>query len=304
MKENFAAAMKVELTFEGGKVDHPSDPGGRTNQGIIQRVYNSYRVSKGLPVRDVFLMDTAERDEIYRKQYFDKVQFDNLPPGVDLVVVDGAINSGVSQSIKWVQRALGLTADGVLGTVTMQRIQDHPDHDRLIADILARRMAFLRTLKTFSVFGRGWTARVNTLKLKGQSWAMGSVGPEIVYIPNANRKAELKDAKAAPVRAIADATAAGGTVSTALTTAQGTLEPLQGNPFIDKVLLAILVAGALLTVGGLVWGWYARKKAAEREDVLDLVARQPAEADNDNMPVEVEEQYSQLDAAGKGTKAA
>jgi lysozyme family protein len=301
MKSNFAAALKIELTYEGGKDDDPVDPGGRTNQGIIQRVYAAYRIRKGLPARDVFLMDDSERDEIYRTQYFDKIRFDELPPGLDLVIVDGAINSGVSQSIKWVQRALNLTADGVLGDVTMQRIQDHPDHDMLIRGILDRRRAFLKALKTFWRFGKGWIARVNNLEKKGQAWAMGSVGPTVTFIPNANKKASLVDAKPAPVRAIADATASGGAVSTTLSTVQGVFEPLQGNAYVDKILLGIVVVGAIATVGGLVWGMYARRKTEERADVLDLVAVQQASANNDNVPDEVLSQYVDPDAQGSET---
>lgn len=276
MKQNFSAAMKIELVFEGGKVDDPFDPGGRTNQGIIQRVFNAYLMSQGKPVRDVYTMVDSERDAIYKTQYADRIKFDELPPGVDLVILDGAINSGVGQSVKWAQRALGLTADGVMGLVTMQAIQNHPDHDALIAAICERRIAFLKALKTYYRFGTGWTRRVTTLKAKGQAWAMGSVGPVVNYVPGGERKAMLSAAKTAPARAPADATAAGGTVSTALGTVQGVFEPMQGTPFVDKILLGIVVLGALLTVFGLVYGMYARRKKAELEDVLDLVAQQPA----------------------------
>lgn len=289
MRQNFAAAMKIELTFEGGKVDDPIDPGGRTNQGVIQRVFNAYLMSKGKPVRDVWTMLDAERDEIYKTQYADRVRFDDLPPGVDLVVLDGAINSGVSQSVKWLQRALGLTADGVMGIVTLQATQNHPDHDVLIANICERRMAFLRALKTFYRFGNGWTRRVQQVKAKGQAWAMGSVGPAVLYAPEGNRKAMLSDAKKAPARAPADAVASGGTVTTTLGTIQGVFEPMRGSPFIDNILLGLVVLGALCVVFGLVYGMYARRKKAELEDVLDIVAAKPA---NDDVAL-----FQQRDAA-------
>ena len=280
MKQDFAKAMRIELVYEGGKSDDPLDSGGRTNQGIIQRVFAAYLLGQGLPARDVYTMTDTERDAIYRTQYADRIKFDDLPPGVDLVILDGAINSGVAQSVKWTQRALGLLADGVMGIVTLQAIQNHPDHDRLVAGICARRMAFLRALKTFSRFGGGWTKRVSTLKTKGQAWAMGSVGPEVLYVPDGHRKAMLSDAKVAPPRAPADATAAGGSVSTTIGTIQGVFEPFQGSSFADKMLLGLVVLGAVLTVLGLVYGMYARRKKSELEDVLDLVAQPPASNDN------------------------
>jgi lysozyme family protein len=301
MKETYGKALAAVLKYEGGKDDDPRDPGGRTNQGVIQRVYSAWRIRKGLQPRDVFLMTDDERDAIYYQNYAVKVRFDELPPGVDMVVFDGGVNSGPSQSIKWVQRALGLNADGVLGDVTMQRIQDHPNHDALIADVIKRRRTFLRALKPYKTFGKGWEARIANLQKVGQAWAMGTVGPEVVFIPNGNKKATLVDAKPLPVKAPADITASGGFVSTTLSTAQGLFEPLQGNPFIDKVLLGIVVAGGVMTAVGLAWGWYARRKEAELQDALDTApASATGPADNDNVPLEVLRQYA--DPAGRGVE--
>lgn len=301
MKQDFSKAMKIELVYEGGKDDDPVDPGGRTNQGIIQREFSAYLIRHGQAARDVFTMTPAERDDIYRTQYGDKIKFDDLPPGVDLVMLDGAINSGVSQSIKWAQRALGITADGVLGAVTMQRIIDHPDHDVFIAGICDRRMAYLRALKTFYHFGGGWTARVTSLKKTAQLWAMGSVGPDVVFIPNGNKKAKVVDAKPMPLTAPADAVSGGGVVTTTLSTAQQALSPMQGSSsLIDHVLIGILVAGGVATAFGLAYGWYARKKRAELNDVLDLVAAR-APSDNDNVPPSVMMQYLDPNATGSET---
>lgn len=272
MKQDFDKAMAIELVFEGGQCDDPIDPGGRTNQGIIQREFSAYLRAKGEEPRDVYTMVPAERDEIYRHQYADRIKFDDLPPGVDLVILDGAINSGVGQSIKWAQRALGLTADGVMGIVTLEAVQNAPDHDVLIAQICERRLLFLRSLKTFYHFGEGWTKRVNTLKNKGQAWAMGSVGPTVVYIPDGSRKARIAAAKVAPPRGPADAVASGGTITTTLSTVQSTLAPMQGSPFADHLIAYIGVAAAVLTVFGILYGVYARRRKTELEDALDLAA--------------------------------
>jgi lysozyme family protein len=301
MKADFDKALAVELKYEGGKDDDPVDPGGRTNQGIIQRVFTAWLRKNGKPNRDVFTMTNAERDQIYRENYFAKVRFDELPPGVDIVVVDGAINSGPAQSIKWVQRALGLTADGVLGDVTMERIQSHPDHDLLIRDILNRRREFLRALKTFWHFGSGWMARVDNLQKVGQAWAMGSVGPAVVFFPNGNKKANIVDAKPLPVKAVGDALGAGGTVTTGLTTAQQTLAPLSGtSPAIDRIIMILLVLGIVATAAGFAWAWWARRREAIIIEALDLNPQAATPANNDNLPPEVLEQY--VDPAAQGAE--
>lgn len=292
-------AMAIELKFEGGKDDDPIDPGGRTNQGIIQRVYAAYRRKKGLPARDVFLMENHERDEIYYQNYGRLVRYDELPPGVNLVVLDGGVNSGPSQSIKWLQRALRVAADGVLGENTLNAVLEHPNHDALIEDICAQRMKFLRALKTFGHFGRGWTSRVNQLKRIGQSWAMGNVGPAVVWAPNMNKKATLLDAPQKFSTAPADAVAAGGTVSTALSTANETLSPLQGmSHTIDSILTAILVIGVLATAFGFAYAWWVRRKNAELEDALDTAPVPIGANDNMFVPEEVKAQYADPTARG------
>lgn len=301
MKENYAKAMKIELTYEGGRDDDPVDPGGRTNQGIIQREYSAWRKSKGRPVRDVFLMEPEERDEIYRINYANKVQFDELPPGIDLLLLAGAINSGPVQSIKWVQRALGLTANGVLGVVTMQRIAS-ADQDALIDGIISRREAFLRALKTWPHFGKGWTARCEGERRAAHAWVLQQDGPTHMFVQNGNKKAKIVDAKALPSTAPADATASGGAVSTALSTAQNVFNPLQGSSHIvDHIILGLTIAGSLAIAGGLAYGVYARRSRTALTDALDLAPATLAPADNDDVPPEVLKQYVDPKAQGSET---
>jgi lysozyme family protein len=267
-QHGWQAAMAIEYKFEGGKDDDPVDP---------------------------------ERDAIYYENYGAKIQFNDLPPGLDVVILDGSINSGVSQSVKWVQRCLGVSATGIMGNITMQAILQYPDHDDLIAKIIARREAFLRGLKTFWHFGKGWIARIMQLKKIGQAWAMGSVGPAVVWTANMNKKATIVDARPLISTAPADATTAGGTVTTALTTVQTTLEPLQGSShFVDQVILALLVLGGLATAFGFAYAYWARNHNSQLQDALDLVPVHAAN-DNDIVPEEVKREYVDPTASGSET---
>ncbi|WP_274853201.1 glycosyl hydrolase 108 family protein [Sinorhizobium meliloti] len=62
---SFKAALARVLVHEGGYVNHPRDPGGATNQGIIQRTYDAYRRSKKLQPRSV---QKLERDAFRRNR--------------------------------------------------------------------------------------------------------------------------------------------------------------------------------------------------------------------------------------------
>jgi lysozyme family protein len=88
------------------------------------------------------------------------IKGDSLPAGVSYVVFDDAVNSGVSQLVKWLQQTLGVAADSVLGPAALGAIKAYPSHDRLVDAICHCRLAFLKVLKTWKTFGKGWAARV------------------------------------------------------------------------------------------------------------------------------------------------
>lgn len=66
----------------------PRDSGGRTNQSVIQRVYDRCRASEGRPRRDVYLMEPAVRDAIHRAQYWDVVASISIGTGTNVTMAD------------------------------------------------------------------------------------------------------------------------------------------------------------------------------------------------------------------------
>ena len=155
----FDAALSLVLKSEGGKVQNRADPGGRTNYGVTQRTYDAWRKAKGLLPRDVWLITQADVTDIYRNAYAAPMRFDELPAGVNYAVFDEVVNEGVNGGITALQRALGIPADGVVGAVTMAaafRIAPAV----LINRLCDQRLGFLRRLRAWLTFGRGWSARV------------------------------------------------------------------------------------------------------------------------------------------------
>lgn len=270
---DFNQVLKLVLVHEGGNVDHPRDPGGRTSHGVIQRVYDGWRQGQGLPKQDVWLSTPEERAAIYRKQYWDAVKGDRLPVGVAYVVFDGAVNSGPVQSAKWLQRALGMNnVDGAIGEATLAAVENHPDHDALVAAICEKRMAFLRALKTFPTFGRGWTRRVQEVKRIGQAWASGSVGPEPTHRISQG-KALITDAKKPRAIGPADASAGAGAATTGaaqvINEAKTTLGPIAGSSGTLAAILAwVTVAGVVLALGGLAYRLWAARQNKQLEEAL------------------------------------
>jgi lysozyme family protein len=158
MKDNFEQCFALLLKHEGGYVNNPKDPGGRTNLGVTQRVYEAY---VGHPV-DEATMRALTPDvvaPIYKRDYWDACRCDDLPDGVDYAVFDLAVNSGTRRAAKMLQKAAGVTDDGSIGPATLKAVAECNARD-LAADICEARLAFLQALPIWSTFGNGWGRRV------------------------------------------------------------------------------------------------------------------------------------------------
>lgn len=160
MKQNFKQIQGWVLAHEGGYVNHPADPGGATNQGITQQTYDGWRRSRGESPRPVKQLLASERDAIYKTQYWNVVRGDDLPSGLDYAVYDFAVNSGAARATKELQRLLGVKVDGQLGNITLGAIATRGDLVGLIEQLCEARLRFMKRLKHWKTFGRGWTRRV------------------------------------------------------------------------------------------------------------------------------------------------
>lgn len=170
MRTNFDKALASVLVHEGGYVNHPKDPGGATNKGVTQAVYDDWRQDKGLAKQSVRDITPAEVMAIYKLLYWDRVKGDALPAGVDYCVFDFAVNSGVNRAARFLQRAVGVAEDGQIGPVTINAASAM-GADCLVDAICNARMTFLKGLHHFNVFGKGWTRRVEDVRAKAKAIA-------------------------------------------------------------------------------------------------------------------------------------
>jgi lysozyme family protein len=156
----FDQAFDQLISHEGGYVFDPRDPGGETRYGISKRSY------PGLDIKNLTLADAKA---IYRRDFWDRAQCDRLPPDLAFDVFDAAVNSGIGQAIRWLQRAVGVADDGVVGPLTMSHIQREMDASAIQARFNGHRLEFMTKLSTWDVFGKGWARRIATnLKQVGQ----------------------------------------------------------------------------------------------------------------------------------------
>jgi lysozyme family protein len=161
------SALKFVLRWEGGFVDHPNDPGGRTNKGVTQKVYDGWRARQGLARQDVKLIADTEVHAIYATDYWLPPRCDRLVTPLDLVQFDTAVNMGVGRAVRFLQGAAGCGVDGDFGPGT-ERAVAGCDAGTLVADYCKRREAFYVGLAQknprLAVFLKGWMNRLNALR--------------------------------------------------------------------------------------------------------------------------------------------
>ncbi len=152
----FDQCFEKLIGYEGGYTLDPKDPGGETNWGISKRAY---------PAVDIKNLTRDGAKDIYKRDYWDRAQCDKLPPTLAFLLFDAAVNSGIGQAIRFLQRAVGVADDGVLGALTLAAVQ-RLDNESLCARFLGQRLDFMTRLSTWDYFGKGWARRVAD-QLKG-----------------------------------------------------------------------------------------------------------------------------------------
>lgn len=166
MLENYSYSFRAVLKFEGGFSNDAHDPGGATNLGIIQTEYNAYRARKGLDQQSVKYITQNEANEIYKKQYWDRIDLDDYPAGIDFTIFDAAVNNGVGAAQKFTQRANNkvgpkkIEVDGVMGMVTLDAVKSC-NAAAFIDAFCNERLRYDRSLSIWKYFGKGWTKRVD-----------------------------------------------------------------------------------------------------------------------------------------------
>lgn len=172
----FETCLALILRYEGGYVDRKTDPGGATNMGITRKTLARWRhVSPfwKLEKSEVRALKRHEAAAIYKAFYWERCRCGVLADGLDLALFDFAVNSGPSRAIRTLQALVGVARDAIVGPLTLAAIRKKTARlglASIIASLFKARLSFLHRLKNFALFGRGWQARITSIK--GRALAM------------------------------------------------------------------------------------------------------------------------------------
>ena len=158
---------RIIKPWEGGLIDHPSDPGGFTNMGItiesLQDYYDRKGINKTANRKDIINMDTATAESIYKYGYWIPAHCVRLPNPLAVLMFDGAINTGVEQVTYDLQQALDIKQDGIFGPQTEKNAKEQYVSSPVITlrDFAAARAEFYALLDDLDDdFGYGWMRRL------------------------------------------------------------------------------------------------------------------------------------------------
>ena len=148
----FNKIFAITVGHEGQTLDLTPGDRGNWTSGIVgqgELKGSKFGVSAAsYPTVDIANLTLAEAAEIYFTDYFKPVGGDRLPGPLALLAFDAAVNSGVGNAARWLQRAVGVRDDGVVGDQTIAAANTLIGKDGtagICAEMLAQRLAFMNS---------------------------------------------------------------------------------------------------------------------------------------------------------------
>lgn len=167
---DFNKAIPHILKWEGGWVDHPNDPGGKTNRGITFTTFG--RVAKPVlgiapTVENLKNLTEDQAKKIYRSEFWDKMMGDAIKDqSVATIIFDGFVNMG-RHAIRIAQDVVNVDRDGIVGSKTINAI-NAANAVELFANIKQARIDYYNNLAVnkpaMKVFLKGWLNRINSFE--------------------------------------------------------------------------------------------------------------------------------------------
>jgi lysozyme family protein len=267
--QTFDEALRRLLAHEGGYSNHPSDPGGPTNFGITLADYRRY-IDNGGSAADVRRMSVEQAKAIYRSKYWNAMRCGELPAGVDYAVFDYGVNSGLGRAPKVLKRVLGLDAASSVVTDTVIAAAKRRAAKAVVNAICDERLRFLKSLRTWPVFGKGWDRRVKqvraaALAMAAQPTAAPALPPNIDSRPAPGRGEVPADklAKEAIRTGIPITVAAGG---------YAWWNWIVAHPA-PTVALLVVIAGAMTILLGALEAWRRQKQESPADAAVTATSR-------------------------------
>lgn len=169
MKDNWQQSFDYMQESEGGFSDDPDDNGnwlpdgrkGCTNLGVTQTTWESW-VGRQSNEKEMRNLTHALVEPMYHRKFWDAARCNDLPPGVDYLVFDLAVNGGVGRGAKTLQGAVGATPDGAIGPLTLAAVSKF-NPTELVNKFTDEKVAWYKSLKN-PKYEQGWLNRAEIVR--------------------------------------------------------------------------------------------------------------------------------------------
>ena len=168
-KRKYSMSDRFDLSFdrvvghEGGLSLDRNDRGNWTSGKIGVGSLNGtkYGVSAmAYPSYDIRNLTLQDAKDIYRRDYWNKLRCDDLPIGIDYLTFDSGVNHGNSRAAKFLQTAVGASADGIIGEKTVAKVNAEDDIIKVCSEFCVTRGLFYTEIGTFQQYKLGWFRRL------------------------------------------------------------------------------------------------------------------------------------------------
>ncbi|MBI4778257.1 N-acetylmuramidase [Candidatus Desantisbacteria bacterium] len=170
---DFTAAFALTMKAEGGYGNDPQDPGGETYKGIARKMNSKWdgwviidmmKNEKNFPANLDSTVQLQEKIKaFYEVNYWDKIRGDEIEnQHIAESIFDFAVNAGHIISAKLAQITVSAEPDGVIGPVTIQKINSDDPRTFLAVFALnkiARYVGICDKRKESKKFFFGWVRR-------------------------------------------------------------------------------------------------------------------------------------------------
>lgn len=170
LSNGFDKAINIVIGSEGSKLDLSRNDKGNWTGGAVghgRLAGSKFGISAAsYPHVDIASLTYEQAKAIYRKDFATLLHFNELPTLIGTVVLDAAINNGLSRAVKWLQSIVGVTVDGVMGPTTITALHKYASDSASVLTFCAvfsnKRLSYMSGLKDWPREG-GWAKRLSHL---------------------------------------------------------------------------------------------------------------------------------------------